>query len=330
MFRRMILAVSCILIAGFLHAETLWGPVTEHRTVPLEHGSEVTFILTMGEIGVVSFDTAPRFVDALEVEIAIPDSIRTLLLPISLAVFSNVTISDDDPPMARDAHSAASHVAQNARRIVFSLPLRLDHAVRPTADTIIAEPIMEYDGSPFAMTIIPLAKGMPDSARDAEFPVRVRPIFRNEGAIVLEFVSPEGSRIGRELLGSHSVTIDGREVNVDPDGIVVVPGVKRLRLQSETFLEYSANIGVERGVTMKHVVQLEHPHAKVLISAPRGTTLFVNGEIVDATSREIMLRPGEHTVMFRVGDFSVTRRIRVEPKRTYNVSLTLDVLVNED
>lgn len=330
MFRRMIAAVSCIFIAGLLPAEALWGPVTERHTVPLESGSEVAFVLTMGEIGIASFDATPRFVDALEFEITIPDSIRTLLLPISLAVFSNVTISDDDPPMARDARSAASHVAQNARRVVFSLPLRLDHSVRATADTIVAEPMMEYDGSPFAVTIIPVSKGMPDSARDAEFPVRIRPIFRNEGAVVLELLSPEGTTLERESLGQHTVTIDGREVVFDPDGIVLVPGVKRLGLQSETYREYSASIGVERGVTKKHVVQLEHPHAKVLISAPRGTTLFVNGEIVDATSREIMLRPGEHTVMFRVGDFSVTRRIRVEPNRTYNVSLTLDVLVNED
>jgi hypothetical protein len=112
--------------------------------------------------------------------------------------------------------------------------------------------------------------------------------------------------------------------------ITLLPGLHRVAVRSEEFENESLTFGVERGRVTDLRVELQRPRSTLRVDAPEPAELFVNGERVGEGRRSLSLPPGEHTLLFRLGDYSVSRKIVIEPKQDYEISLSLDILVRED
>jgi hypothetical protein len=166
----------------------------------------------------------------------------------------------------------------------------------------------------------------------ADFSITAKPLLLDIGAARLRITDPTGVDI-LESAGSlreFQLFLDGERVDYDEEPIVLAPGLHSLSLESTRYENQRLTFGVERGTISQVDVQLEEPRSAVRFDAPEGVTLFVDGEEVDHRAADFSLPAGEHTVMFQIGEYTVSKRFAVEPKKSYEISLTLDILINED
>ena len=175
-------------------------------------------------------------------------------------------------------------------------------------------------------------KGIPSSAMRADFTITAKPLLLDIGAARLQILDPDGMDI-LESAGSlreFQLYLNGERIDYTEDPILLAPGLHKLSLESTRYENQRLTFGVERGSILNVDVQLEEPRSAVRFAAPEGVTLFVDGEEVDHRAPDFSLPAGEHTVMFQIGEYTVSKRFAVEPKKSYEISLTLDILINED
>jgi hypothetical protein len=70
---------------------------------------------------------------------------------------------------------------------------------------------------------------------------------------------------------------------------------------------------------------------KIVFEAPDTAEIFLDGQKLDGLPKKPMsVTEGEHTVIMRVGNYSLTKKFSVERGRSYKISLFLDISVQEN
>ena len=88
-------------------------------------------------------------------------------------------------------------------------------------------------------------------------------------------------------------------------------------------------IGIEQARIVQLTVPILPSLARISYTAPRGSRVYVDGSALDEAVGDFTAPPGEHTIVVVVGDYTVTRRFFVVEGREYNLSITMDVVIEE-
>ncbi len=313
--------------------ETLRGPMAKIPNLPTESDQAIEFDLTAGEIGPVELERESRFLDGVEIEIRIPDSVRPYADSFGVYILAGTWTTADENHARVSGEALLFESLPRTRRVFLQVPIHPEHRLRASADTFLASRRVEAGDFPLMLSVRPVMKGVPSAARGASFAVKVRTLFREEGAARVRLRDPDGTDITEQFddyieeitltIGDHSIT--------DPQQEIVLPtGLHQIRLQSERYVDQTETFGVERGTTQTVGITVEEETSTVSIDAPLGVEMFVNGERVDPLDRELKLVPGDYTVLFRFGEYTISRSLKIEAKRDYKVSLSLDILIEED
>jgi hypothetical protein len=202
----------------------------------------------------------------------------------------------------------------------------------PDASPVVArvEGVVSPDSFPLVVSIVPQMKGLSAVLQEAEFVIAVRPVTRNIGAIDVRYAREDGTIYDADSSRApdFELYIDGEQVAIRNE-YLLEPGLHRIELRSERFQNREVTVGVDRGRATALDLPLELSLATVNYTAPRGSTVYVNGRVLDSATGDFTVPPGEHTIVVVIGDYTVTRRIEVQEKRTYSVSVTLDIDVEE-
>ncbi len=335
------MTASAVLAFVLLHVtapavragETLRGPMARIPKLPTESDQSIEFDLKAGEIGPVELERGSRFLDGVEIEIRIPDSVRSYADSFGVYILLGARISADRNHARVSGETLLFETLPRTRRVFVQVPIHPDHRLRASADTFLARRRVDGGDFPLMLSIRPVMKGVPSAARAASFAVKIRTLFREEGAARVRLRDPAGNDITErfdDYVEEITLTIGDHAIE-DPQQEIVLPtGLHQIRLQSERYVDRTETFGVERGTTQTVGITVEEETSTVSIDAPLGVEMFVNGERVDPLDRELELAPGDYTVLFRFGEYTISRSLKIEPKRDYKVSLSLDILIEED
>ncbi len=212
------------------------------------------------------------------------------------------------------------------KRIFVQLPLGSSAGFAPVADTVIAPKPLLPASFPVVFTFLPIMKGLPSRAAEAVFKVQVRPMFKNLGKLFVELTD------GKEaiLLEKARLFVNDRVVPLSAEGMTMEPGIHRIRIEVEGFAPFVATVGVDKGKVAKVTGNFLKSDALVRINAPSGTRAFLDGKSIEVEKKEFALEPGEHILAFKVGDYQISKKFRLEAGKNYAISLFLDILINED
>ena len=130
------------------------------------------------------------------------------------------------------------------------------------------------------------------------------------------------------LAPEFHLQIDGIPVQIQPE-YLLEPGLHRVSLTSDRYQDQDLTIGIEQARTATLRIPLLPALATVSYTAPRGSRVYVDGRALEGETGDFTAPPGEHTIVVVVGDYTVTRRFSVEEGREYNLSVTMDVAIEE-
>lgn len=327
MIRRTLLCILTAAVAVAVAAETVRGPVVAVVTVDSAGLEGVQAELALDEIFGVELDADPRFLEGVEVSVSVPAEVRNQ--PGSVALSGLVSVSPRPATQVMSLRGARIlfEPLLRAQRMYYQIPVFAGARLRHTADTVVLDQIVPPESFPLLLTFTEISKGASLPRDSIRFDVGVRPIVKDKGAVAIRYRNEAGEELlpGDEELNALTVSIDGR--TVADDEVVLDTGLHELRIESEVYLEFAKTFGVERGRVSEIVVTLTRPKAQVRLDAPEGAEVFVDGQKV--TGRSIELPEGEHVALVRIGDYSVSRRFAVTRKKSYIISVSLDIIVNE-
>ncbi len=314
-------------------ADVIQGPVEHRLELDLAAGTPMTIELGLEEIALINPVGDPRFLNGIEIEVAIPADAREFPGSLALLVLRNISESEASQEARRlEGERVILQPFPSGSRFFTALPTSVEHEFRSSATLDVAQSITSSNDMPIAVSIQPVMKGISRRAAAARVRLTIRPVTRNQGGLALRFQDIDGNAIeySDERLSATEVHLDGERLVLSELPVLRRPGLHRVSFRGEMWKEQSFTVGIERGSITTAAIRLEPAVARLFLSAPEGTEVFINGRDFTGINDVVDLLPGEHTLLFRIGDHTVTRRIRVEPSREYKVSLSLDILVNED
>jgi len=294
----------------------------------IANGSEPSGIvsLRLEENCGIFVDDDRDLVRGIEVLVDLPEQAQAYPGTYALFVYGGVKPLPDVKRLDYQGNLLFFKQIGTGKRLFVQLPLGSSAGFAPVADTIIAPKPLMPASFPIVFTFLPIMKGLPSRAAEAVFKVQVRPMFKNLGKLLVELSDGKNAI----PLEKAKLFVDDRGVPLSAEGMTIEPGIHRVRIEVEGFTPFVATVGVDKGKVAKLTGNFLKSDALVRINAPSGTRAFLDGKSIEVEKKELSLEPGEHILAFKVGDYQISKKFRVEAGKNYAISLFLDILINED
>ncbi|MEX2443350.1 MAG: hypothetical protein WD492_07085 [Alkalispirochaeta sp.] len=314
------MGILAMFVAGGIEGQSFRGEVSVRETLTAQDAVERS--ISSGDILLLHLDpSAVRFVAGLDIVIE-PESDSIAPGSFSAAIFGAV-----DPPEATGVQNLAG---QRLQTLPLTDPLRHRIFVPFGSDgsgiqNNATQPIDPHIGD-IAIQLVPIMKGMDSRALSVAYSVSVTPRLRPIGAarIVLE----GDDDLLRQTRDALELSLDGETIEADTV-VERAPGIYRLTAQAGDFLDVTSNVGIEQGRLREITLEPREPLAMIRVSVPTVAEVYWNGtRLVDYDS--FSAPPGEHSIMIRLGDFTVSRRIELDAHENYEVAIDLDILIKRN
>ena len=327
--RRLTTLLALLLLTISVGAENLRGPLAGELTITPTQGAEASGI-GLEAIVTVEIDGDPRFLDAIDLELTAPAAVGDYAGALTVSILGPIRMEQRAGVAEVVGEPVLERSLLRGGKSFYQIVLRED--ADPDASPAVSRPerVVSADAFPIALSIVPQMKGLAESLQNAEFSIGIRPVTRDIGAVRVRYVREDGSAYEPEgaLAPDFELQLDDQPVQVQEE-YLLEPGLHRFRLRSERYQDQEITVGVDRGTTTRLELPLELAVATVSYSAPRGSTVYVDGEILAGATGDFTVPPGEHTIVVVLGDYTVTRRFTVAEQQTYSMSVVMDIVIEE-
>ncbi len=324
------LPLAIALAATPAFADNVRGPVIAIQQAPSPGEDALPVSLKVGDLVVLQYPGNPTFLEGLEIEIHIPPALRGAPGNFAVVVYRRLSPTPEKRVMTISGSRLTLQPIPAGNRLFLLLPVRSPNDMHSGAGAVVVDSATPKESFPLILTIQPIAKGIPSSIMDTPFDVTIRPVTVNKGGALIAL---SGAKSQEPLSWASpdsdlSVTLNGEPLTYQKTPYVLDPGLYRLSIQSAVYQDEDRTFNVDRGKITDVRIPLKRPEAHAKFDAPRGSTVFLDGAQV-STAQQISIAPGAHTVLFRIGDYTVSRRFTAERKKDYEISLFLDIMINE-
>lgn len=310
------LIVAFFLLTSFACADSVRGTLAGYAT------SESTAKFTAGDLVAIDFDEFPELVAAYVIEISIPEAVRQLRGAYAVYVYRRVSPRPDVSNTRYSGLTVDFFLIPPSSRFSVLLPLVSGFRQENSIDTITVDRTFIAADFPVIVSILPIMKGIPSGTKESIYELYLRPVYREKGALVLRYSQDQSQILPFELL------IDDTVVSSATETFVLDPGFHKVSLISGHYANKTLSVAVEKGLYSSVTVPLEPLKSLVTISAPDAAIISLDGKALAPGDRSnLHLEPGDHTVLIRIGDYSLSRSFAAKPGESYLIELEMDISI---
>lgn len=322
--KRALLLIAVLALPSMLFAENIRGPLVAHLTLNAGSG-EVQASVGVDDLLGISLGTNSRFIKGVEVTLTIPSAARRYRDLLALYLYKKVSPPPTKKVKLYSASRAGFFVLPTSHHFYVNVPLKAN-AIEPSPETATLSSPVPADQFPLLLSVLPVAKGLPGGVASSTFTVRVSPVLEDKGLLKLKLTED-----GKAPRLSYSLAIDGHTVEPKPGGYELATGIHSLTITSSHYKQVTKSFGIDKGRTTSIDLSLKPLVPTILFEAPDNAQIFLDGQKLKGVPRKpIPVTEGQHTVIIREGDYSLTKKFTVERGRSYKISLFLDIVVQEN
>ena len=168
-------------------------------------------------------------------------------------------------------------------------------------------------------------KGIPSYISNSTFSIKAYPLVEDKGILSLEVIFPD------ENQDPVFIYLDEKKLPWPIKNYPIRTGLHHLSIESEYFKKEYLTFGIEKGKLTECKIELVRLVPKLTIEAPENTIIFLDGEKIDILPGEVInISEGEHIVLFKLGDYKLSRNFSVSRGKTFKISLLLDILIQDN
>jgi len=302
-----------------------------------QDGQGVEVSLAYNEAVGISWSKDLSFVQGFEIEIKSPPAALSMPGSIAWEMWKNVQPAPERNQYGYSGDRILTQVLPARAGVVYQIPTRGDNTLKDGPFSTLLPTVVDPASFPFVFRLIAITKGSTPAIERAHFVVRIRPLFTDEAGLRLTFKYPasQGPALAPGQapppapdLNDLAVQIDGADV--DPSGLIVLkPGVHAIHVASGAYREESRSVTVDQGSILDLAIELEDTTPLLLVEAPDSAVIYLDGARLDRSKTSFAVDPGEHTVLCRIGDYSLTRKFAAYRGKTYHMVLSIDLEIQE-
>ena len=281
--------------------------------------------LTIGYNDAVSFAVKSDFLFLEGIELEIKQNKMSMNYPNAIAytLYSDIKPAPSKHDIDYSAKKITTALLPNRFSHIIRLPIKKDYSFKqiknsellPYADRIAENPVM--------LRLNPVMKGLPDDFEQASFTVIIQPLLIAEGGLKLKLQFPEKEQ------KPVTMQLNNEYLTQFEDLQLLSPGTYSVNISSDAYRTEMRSCIIERGKITQLEVQLKSIMPLLHIQAPENTTVFINNQEIALSKEPLPVAVGVHTVVFKMGTYEITRQITVEEGKTYEMMMTMDVLLQE-
>lgn len=319
MFRLLLLLTFLISVTIPSCADAVRGTVVDILTISAQ--SEESVLATIEELVGISLAEDAAFFTGIEIKLEIPEELMRFRNSFAVYLYRRIDPSPRTGSMTRYfGESLDYYVIPGTRTMYLQIPLRRGAVLPGTPETTTVKSVTSIEDYPILLTVLPIMKGIPSDVSRAEFTVSAYPYLAEEGILDLKVDAPGDL--------PYTLSIDGNRMPYRERGYLLSSGLHELSIESPSYLPQKRSVSIPRGRRTQLSLTLEKREPRVNFETPDGTVIFLDGERVNSTSLKV--EEGVHTVVFKLGDYSMTREFEVSDGKSYTVTLFFDVFVKEN
>ena len=266
------------------------------------------------------------FVQGIEFELRLPKVLQGSESTIAWTVYSSVKPEPAHDRLDYEVSRIISQPLPPRVALIFQIPVMERHELRSGPFVTVIPKLLKPSDFPLMFKLAPIGKGFGPSLESVEFRLTVRPVLTDEGGISLDCSFPEGAEPV-----PYSVYIDDKRVEDVAKIITARKGARVLRVSAEGYREEVVSLSIEAGAISKVSVKLVPDAPRIQFEAPTGSIISLNGNPVPPESfEELVLEPGEHTIVYRIGDYTITRKFIAARGKTYRVVMSVELSIQAE
>ncbi len=205
------------------------------------------------------------------------------------------------------------------------IPLNPNHTLSPDRSSVLMSDRSQQDNFPFIITVLPVTKGIPDSAYSSDLTLELTPIYFNKGLLILNLMDDRAE----PLTEGVRISIDNKSYNLSEGPFILNAGIHNLTIRSENGSEESLPFSLAAGETLilDHVLQFQLP--LLAIEAMEGMTVYLDGRELSQPEVKgtIEIQPGSHSIRFELGDFRMSRDFSAEMQQNITITMVPEILL---
>lgn len=319
MTRRPLWSIFCFLVlASPLPAESLRGML---KGEALPDGPAVT--MGLDELVQIALPAATKFTKALEIEVSLPREVFPFRSNLAVFIYQNFVAGKTAAGSTGDR--VGIEVLPPSAKFYLQAPLIAKAGLRAAVDTAVLK-LPKMDGAfPLAITILPIDKDLPPGYEKFQFSVRTRLVNSNLGALVL--VTPSLTDEDRKRL---RITANGQPQPVEGP-LLLEPGLYTLEIALPGVDTVTQNAVVTQAKSTEVVIDLAMEEPSVVIEAPEGTQVVIDGKKLVWTSQSAYpLDRGTHTVQFVIGNTVISDSFTLEKGGRHRLTLKMAIALTRE
>lgn len=313
-----------VAVTGYAYGEQIRGTLAADSRLDFSVDRAIEFNLSLEELGAVRLDEGfDTLIDGIEIEVRIPREAEQYMDGFACIVYASVQPEISEAVRFYRGTQVGYSSLPSRGRLYIRLPLKKSSDTRPAPGTVLFDPLEDSSAFPLVITLLPYMKGIPDQVYDLSFPIKVFPMLKNLGLVELAITDDDGA-----IPENLRMFIDDDAVSTAGQAFTLTPGLHTLRAEAPGHKPVEQTISVEKGSLSKISLIMEKDTPVVFFEAPRGSKIFLDGEQVQPPFNDTYeLSEGEHTVLYTIGDYTISRKFFAEAGGSYKIELFLDILI---
>jgi hypothetical protein len=321
---KLTLAIFILFSCYRLQAESFRAAVS--GSVEVSTGQSDTSIpIGINSAVIINLGSDIRFVKGIEIEITAPQSWLPYRGSLVMIMYNKINPQTATGIADLDGSRIAFEPLPTKLRIIYHIPIRQHHGLRSTTSATVPTNIVPPASFPVIFRLMQIAKGLPDDFENLTFNFTARPILSDEGAVRLIPRYPPQLR-NRPF----RVLIDDNVVPNITEQLILREGEHHLVVLSDDYRNESRRFVVEKGKTIDLTIELQDPSPIIVFEAPQNAQIYLNNNLIPRGRESVTVEPGQHEVKFIVSDYTITRTLNIQRGKTYRVSLTVDLTIQEE
>jgi len=290
-----------------------------------ERQSGVPYSIGINSSVIINIGGDPRFLRGVELEISAPQNWLQYRGSLFMIIYNNINPITASGISDIIGSRVAFESLPSRLRITYQIPIRAAHGLRTTTTVTVPSPVIQPSSFPVMFRLMPVSKGLPSDFENMRFTITARPIMSDEGAVRLIPRYPPQLR-NRPF----TVLIDDNFISNLGEEILLREGEHHLVILSDDYRNESRRFIVERGRVIDLVIDLQDPAPVIVFEGPYNTQVYLDNVQISNFHEPINIEPGLREVRYQIGDYTIIRTLNIQRGKTYRVSLTVDLTIQEE
>lgn len=288
--------------------------------------AETTAKLGINESMAIMLPEDKTFIEGLELKMEIPESVAYWMDSVACSVYNNIKPIPTSDQIDYSGTRVYVSTLPGKLSWILQIPFKKDNHLKTNQYTTKMDTVLDVSQNFVFVRLQPVMKGVPEETLNAIIPVTVKPILADQGILDLTLTATQGD------LERCTVFIDDKMVDFYDNSkkIILKTGVHDLTVVSESYRNEVRTVRIDQAKTTPLSVEMKGIEPTLLIIAPDGTKVLLDGEPCNKMGVEFPVSEGEHKLQFRIGDYDIIRTISVIKGKTYTANFTLDLNITED